>query len=118
MKNTLRKLCALILSLLVIISVCVVPSAFTVAAEDVFVLPDSVDNSTSPYFPAIGNQGSMGSCTSWAHVYYSFTYAINKSRGIKTTPENTYSPQWSYNLTSNGESEGSTAADIEWFLEK
>ena len=60
----------------------------------------------------------MGSCTSWAHVYYSFTYAINKSRGVKTTPENTYSPQWSYNLTSNGESEGSTAADIEWFLEK
>ena len=118
MKNTLRKLCALILSLLVIISVCVVPSAFTVAAEDVFVLPDSVDNSTSPYFPAIGNQGSMGSCTSWAHVYYSFTYAINKSRGIKTTPENTYSPQWSYNLTGNGEGEGSTAADIEWFLEK
>lgn len=118
MKNTLRKLCALALSLVIIISVCIVPASLTVSAEDVFILPDSVDNSTSPYFPAIGNQGSMGSCTSWAHVYYSFTYAINKSRGIKTTPENTYSPQWSYNLTSNGEGEGSTAADIEWFLEK
>lgn len=118
MKNTLKKLCALVLSMLMIISVCVVPASFTASAEEVFVLPDSVDNSTSPYFPAIGSQGSMGSCTSWAHVYYSFTYAINKSRGIKTTPENTYSPQWSYNLTSNGEGEGSTAADIEWFLEK
>ncbi len=118
MKNTLTKLSALVLTFLIIISVCIVPATFTVSAEDVYILPDSVDNSTSPYFPAIGNQGSMGSCTSWAHVYYSFTYAINRSRGIKTTPENTYSPQWSYNLTSNGEGEGSTAADIEWFLEK
>jgi len=100
-----------------LLSALVVPSV-TVSAEEVFILPDSVDNSTSPYFPEIGNQGSMGSCASWAHVYYSFTYAVNKSRGIKTTPENTFSPQWSYNLTSNGEGEGSTSADLEWFLEK
>lgn len=119
MKKILKKLCAVLLTVLMITSVMAVPAVNVSAAdEEVFILPDSVDNSTSPYFPQIGNQGSMGSCTSWAHVYYSFTYAINKSRGIKTTPENTYSPQWSYNLTSNGEGEGSTAADIEWFLEK
>ena len=119
MKKILKKLCAVMLAVLMFSSVLAVPSVTVSAAEEeVFILPDSVDNSTSPYFPEIGNQGSMGSCTSWAHVYYSFTYAINKSRGVKTTPENTFSPQWSYNLTSNGEGEGSTAADIEWFLEK
>lgn len=119
MKNTFKKLCALLLSVLLVCSAMVMPSAsLSVSAQDITVLPESVDNSQSPYFPEIGNQGSMGSCTSWAHVYYSFTYAMNKSRGIETTPENTYSPQWSYNLTSNGEGEGSTSADIEWFLEK
>ena len=118
MKKFFRKLCAALLTVLLITSAAYVPGVTVSAEEEVFILPQSVDNSTSPYFPEIGNQGSMGSCTSWAHVYYSFTYAINKSRGIKTTPENTYSPQWSYNLTSNGEGEGSTSADIEWFLEK
>lgn len=86
MKKILRKLCSVTLAVLMLLSALVVPSV-TVSAEEVFILPDSVDNSTSPYFPAIGNQGSMGSCSSWAHVYYSFTYAVNKSRGIKTTPE-------------------------------
>lgn len=118
MNRTLTKICAVILSVLMLTSLTALPSASVSAQEEVFIIPDSADNSTSPYFPKIGNQGAMGSCTSWAHVYYSFTYAINKSRGIKTTPENTFSPQWSYNLTSNGEGEGSTAADIEWFLEK
>ena len=118
MKKILKQYFSALLAVLMIASAMVVPTVSVSAAEDVFVLPDSVDNSTSPYFPEIGNQGSMGSCTSWAHVYYSFTYAINKSRGIKTTPENTFSPQWSFNLTSNGEGDGSTAADIEWFLEK
>lgn len=118
MKKILKRLCAVTLAVLMIGSSMALPSLSVSAAEEVFILPDSVDNSTSPYFPEIGNQGSMGSCTSWAHVYYSFTYAINKSRGIKTTPENTFSPQWSFNLTSNGEGDGSTAADIEWFLEK
>ncbi|MBR3987987.1 MAG: starch-binding protein [Clostridia bacterium] len=118
MKRIFIRLCAVTLAVLMVVSLAAVPSLNISAADEVFVLPDSVDNSTSPYFPEIGNQGSMGSCTSWAHVYYSFTYAINKSRGIKTTPENTFSPQWSFNLTSNGEGDGSTAADIEWFLEK
>ncbi len=115
----MKKAVSFILSFIICFSCLgVVVSAEAEVKELTLTLPESVDNSTSPYFPEIGNQGSMGSCTSWAHVYYSFTYAMNKLRGIKTTPENTYSPQWSYNLTSNGEGEGSTAADIEWFLEK
>lgn len=61
-------------------------------------MPSFVDNSTSIYFPEIGNQGSLGSCTCWAQVYYQFTYMMNKDRGVATTAENTYSPQWSYNV--------------------
>ncbi len=61
-------------------------------------LPSFVDISESEYFPAIGNQGSLGSCTCWAQVYYQFTYMMNKDRGVATTPENTFSPQWSYNV--------------------
>ena len=118
MKKILKKLCAVTLTAAMLVSAILVPSVSVSAADEAFVLPSSADNSTSPYFPSIGNQGSVGACTSWAHVYYSFTYAINKSRGIPTTPENTYSPQWFFNLTSNGEGDGSTAADIEWFLEK
>ena len=31
-------------------------------------LPNNVDNSQSPYFPPIGNQGNIGSCGPWAQV--------------------------------------------------
>lgn len=117
MKRFLSKFWAVVLAFTLVMSVAFVAEPVYVSAEE-FELPESVDNSTSPYFPAVGNQGSMGSCTSWAHVYYSFTYAMNKARGIKTTPENTFSPQWSFNLTSNGEGDGSTSIDIEYFLEQ
>ncbi|MEE0930800.1 MAG: starch-binding protein [Acutalibacteraceae bacterium] len=71
-------------------------SASNVASNS---LPDSIDNSASEFFPEIGNQGSLGSCTSWAQVYYQFTYTMNKDMNRTTTPENTFSPQWVYNLT-------------------
>ncbi|HOO34283.1 MAG TPA: pre-peptidase C-terminal domain-containing protein [Thermotogota bacterium] len=37
-------------------------------------LPRSYDNSVSQYFPPIGNQGSKGSCSSFATGYYTGTY--------------------------------------------
>lgn len=61
-------------------------------------LPDNVDNSQSSYFPKIGDQGQLGSCTFWAQVYYQFTYTMNKEMNRPTTAENTFSPQWSYNV--------------------
>ncbi|MEE0265454.1 MAG: hypothetical protein UD936_07490, partial [Acutalibacteraceae bacterium] len=33
-------------------------------------LPDSFDNSTSKYFPPIGDQDELNSCTAWANGYY------------------------------------------------
>ena len=66
-------------------------------------LPDSVDNSTSIYFPEIGDQGNLGSCLYWAQVYYQYTYEMNRARNIPTTYETTFSPQWSYNVATAGE---------------
>ena len=70
--------------------------------------PSSVDNSTSIYFPAIGSQGRVGSCTAWATCYYQFTYEMNRSIGRTTTPENTFSPKWVYNKINRGIDTGST----------
>ncbi len=70
------------------------------------VLPDKVDNSQSPYFPAIGDQDSLGSCACFAGVYYQFTYTYNKAHNIVTTPENTFSPQFTYNFLNGGEAMG------------
>ena len=61
-------------------------------------LPDFVDNSENEYFPEIGDQSSLGSCTFWAQVYYQFTYMMNKDLGVATTYDNTFSPQWAYNV--------------------
>ena len=58
----------------------------------------SVDNSQSPYFPEVGNQGSIGSCGAWATVYYQFTYEMNKALGRKTTHENSFNPLFVYNM--------------------
>ncbi len=66
-------------------------------------LPDSVDHSQSIYFPSIGNQGSLGSCLYWALIYYQYTYEMNKLMNIPTTEENSFSPQWSYNVATSGE---------------
>lgn len=71
-------------------------------------IASSVDLSTSSYFPPIGNQGSLGSCVSWASTYYQFTYEANKLNNITTTSENAYSPAWMFNMLNGGENKGST----------
>ncbi len=70
-------------------------------------LPESVDNSQSPFFPEIDTQGDLGSCVSWGQTYYQFTYEMNRSMGIATTPENTFSPKWTFNFANGGDDTGS-----------
>ncbi|MEE0265257.1 MAG: starch-binding protein, partial [Acutalibacteraceae bacterium] len=72
-------------------------------------LPSSVDNSQSIYFPEVGDQGSVGACAAFAHAYYQFTHEMNKSQGIPTTPENTFSPKWAYNIQNGGVDSGSVS---------
>ena len=75
-------------------------------------LPSKVDNSTNQnakYLPKVRSQGGIGSCSSWSSVYYQFTYTVNKARGVTTTDENTYSPNFAYNLINSSENlRGST----------
>ncbi len=69
-------------------------------------LPTSIDNSQSPYFPPIGNQGGLGSCVAWAQAYYQFSYTMNKQRNVATTADNAFSPKFIYNLTNGGNDNG------------
>ena len=62
-------------------------------------LPVSVDNSASKYFPAIKNQGDIGSCGTWADVYYAFSYAYCRDNDLEATPDNCMSPAFVYGNT-------------------
>ena len=73
------------------------------------VFPSSVDLSTSKHFPPIGSQGSLGSCATWATVYYQFTYEMNRMRGTTATPENTAAPNFVYNLLAEKDASGTSA---------
>ena len=80
------------------------------AANFVSSLPAVADNSTNDnaqFLPEVDTQGSIGSCACWASVYYQLTYMTNKARGVKTTKQNTLSPNYIYNLINWGEDEGS-----------
>ncbi|MCW4025198.1 MAG: C1 family peptidase [Candidatus Bathyarchaeota archaeon] len=85
--------------------------------------PASVDWSTSPYFPPIGNQGQQASCVGWATGYYVKTFQEAKEHGWAVssakmeggipgypTPEyqdKIMSPAFIYNLVNNGVDGGS-----------
>ncbi|MCR5608713.1 MAG: hypothetical protein K6G26_06585 [Lachnospiraceae bacterium] len=65
-------------------------------------LSSSVDNSKSKYFPEIKNQGTVGSCCSFAMAYYQFTYTYNKYNDIESVGDNNiYSPMWAYTVESS-----------------
>ena len=72
--------------------------------------PSSIDNSKSKYFPSIGNQHSLGSCTTWAEIYYQMSYAENVALNRTATHDNTCSPVWIYNFANGGDA--NTGADI------
>lgn len=60
--------------------------------------PSSLDWSQSEYFPAIGNQGSTGSCGYYSIFYTNFTFVNNRTKGVKTTESNTVNPMFGYNF--------------------
>lgn len=60
------------------------------------VLPAAVDLTSS--MPPIGDQGSQGSCTSWAITYAAKTMLEKMDRGWDQTSKlNQFSPAWTYN---------------------
>ncbi|MBE5936122.1 MAG: hypothetical protein E7262_10155 [Lachnospiraceae bacterium] len=75
------------------------------------------DNSNNKYFPAIGNQGSVGSCASWAMTYLQATYTLNKARNLDSSDTaNVFSPMWTYNMTNQGAHNGTTLVDVCYVL--
>ena len=89
--------------------------------------PSSVDHTTEPWFPPIGNQNGEGSCTTWAVGYYTKTFQEAKEHGWNLTeaewlggytghPTPEYqdrimSPDFIYHLINNGVDEGSSFYD-------
>jgi hypothetical protein len=84
----------------------------------------AVDQSATPWFPPIGNQGAQGSCVAWSVGYYVKTfqeakehgwdlYGASWSGGYSGQPTLSYqykiiSPAFIYNLINCGEDEGSS----------
>ncbi|MBQ7385399.1 MAG: starch-binding protein [Ruminococcus sp.] len=112
MKIKFLKLSSFVLILFILVSSFSVCFNTTASAEETL-LPDFVDNSLSPYFPAIGNQEDLGSCVSWGQTYYQFTYMMNRSMGVPTTPDNTFSPSFNFNIINGGR--GTGAWDIDGY---
>jgi C1A family cysteine protease len=75
-------------------------------------LPVSVDNSQLRFFPPIRNQGSLGSCASFASTYVQLSYmtAFQRNLDIRNPADNTnkYSPKWSYGMLNDGENNGTS----------
>ena len=78
--------------------------------------PSYYDISTQPYFPAVGNQGSQGSCAAWAMTYYDYGYLEAKDNGwTDASTGNTahlLSPAWTYNRVDHGVDHGTFMDDI------
>ncbi|MCK4644081.1 T9SS type A sorting domain-containing protein [bacterium] len=98
----------------------------------------SYDNSTSDYFPPVGNQRYEGSCTCWSMVYYIKTYQEAMDRlwdlsgatysynwdipGINE-PDSGHqnkimSPDFAYHQVNSGDDNGSFWLDIAELMEK
>jgi len=89
--------------------------------------PAVVDHTTEPWFPPIGNQGSEGSCTTWAVGYYMKTFQEAKEHEWNLsdaewiggyfgypTPEyqdRIFSPDFIYHQINDGGDHGSTFYD-------
>ena len=82
-------------------------------------LPDSVNLSTSQYFPPIGKQQG-GSCSAWSKVYYQFTYEVAKINewDVKGDNSKIFSPKYVWNYLNNGENNGLFPDDCYKFLER
>jgi PKD repeat protein len=89
--------------------------------------PSAVDQSATPWFPPIGNQGSQGSCVAWSVGYYMKTFQEAQEHGWDLSgaswiggyygqPTAIYqskiiSPAFIYNLCNGGVDKGLTYAE-------
>jgi hypothetical protein len=86
------------LALLLAISACTANSSSASAGKDSTV----ADNSASPYFPPVMQQGVVGSCDWFAVAYYQMTYMRNRMLDKSYDPKETFSPKFGFTLINNG----------------
>jgi len=85
------------------------------------IVPGGVDNSLNVWFPPIANQGSLGSCVSFATTYYQLSYMYAMSNGtviITGDKSMIFSPKWTYNFVNGGMNSGSSFYSSYAVLEK
>lgn len=74
------------------------------------------DLSDDPHFPAVGDQGSVGSCSAWAMAYYCYGFLEAKDNDWTDASEgfcgHLMSPSWAYNKANGGTDGGSWMGDI------
>ncbi len=79
------------------------------------ILPSSVDWSNK--MPAVGNQGSLGSCVAWSVGYYAKTFEVGREKGWDLSSNaHIFSPTFLYNGINNGVDSGATISNAAAFL--
>jgi len=89
-------------------------------------LPLSFDNSSSIFFPPIGDQGTEGSCVAFSQGYYTATFYEARDNGwnmtnadwLNSAPTSSFlskimSPDFVYHLINNGVDKGSSYVDAQ-----
>lgn len=75
-------------------------------------LPEAVNLSTLPTFPAVGNQLSQPSCAAWAAAYYAYGFleAVDNDWTLASSgePGQLVSPAWTYARSNGGRDIGSS----------
>ncbi|MBA2853840.1 C1A family cysteine protease [Methanococcus maripaludis] len=69
-----------------------------------------LDLSKDPCFPTVGDQGKIGSCASWAILYYANSYLQAKIHNYDLKGNDSlkcFNPMWAYNKINDGKNEGS-----------
>ena len=91
----------------------------TSAADLTATSSSSFDLSTSGSFPAVGNQGSQGSCAAWALTYYAYGYMEAADNGWTSAKSGStsqlMSPAWTYNRL-NDYDQGSSIVANGWVI--
>lgn len=81
---------------------------------------ESVDYSTSQYFPPIGDQAQKGSCVAWSMAYYMQTFYEARERDWDLSSfdgSKIMSPQFTYHLINDGVDKGSYYTDAMQIIE-
>src|SRR6056297_1339045 len=79
-------------------------------------LPETFD--LSEFLPPVGNQGELGSCTSWATSYYMKSFQEKIESGLPYSEANLLSPSYTYNQLTSDDCGGTSIAETLALIEE